>query len=310
MLYLWNLEPGMGKPPPQRPARSGTRSSMRSARRRSCGSRGSPPGCTPQLVAKVEMLNPGGSIKDRIAVALIEAAERDGQAAARAARSSSRRPATPAPGWRSPRALKGYRVIAVMPDKMSQGEDRPAARLRRRGRRRADRGGARTRPSPTTGSPIGSPRRSRAPSSRTSTSTRRTPRRTTRRPGPEIWRADRRRDHALRRRHRHRRHDHRHRALPQGAEPDDRDRRRRPGGLDLLGRRGRSRTWSRAWARTSGPRRFDPSVVDRYVTVTDRDSFLTTRRLARTRASWPAARAGWRCTRRSRSRARSTTRRR
>src|SRR5206468_2502445 len=35
-------------------------------------------GLRPQLVAKVEALNPGGSIKDRVAVALIEAAERDG----------------------------------------------------------------------------------------------------------------------------------------------------------------------------------------------------------------------------------------
>ena len=35
-------------------------------------------GLTPQVVAKVESLNPGGSIKDRVAVSLIEAAERDG----------------------------------------------------------------------------------------------------------------------------------------------------------------------------------------------------------------------------------------
>ena len=33
----------------------------------------------PQLVAKIEALNPGGSIKDRAAIALIEAAERDGK---------------------------------------------------------------------------------------------------------------------------------------------------------------------------------------------------------------------------------------
>ena len=32
----------------------------------------------PQLVAKIEALNPGGSIKDRAAIALIEAAEREG----------------------------------------------------------------------------------------------------------------------------------------------------------------------------------------------------------------------------------------
>ncbi|MES1192695.1 MAG: pyridoxal-phosphate dependent enzyme, partial [Solirubrobacterales bacterium] len=36
-------------------------------------------GLTPQLVAKVEALNPGGSIKDRAAVAMIEAAEREGK---------------------------------------------------------------------------------------------------------------------------------------------------------------------------------------------------------------------------------------
>ena len=64
------------------------------------------------------MLNPGGSIKDRIALGLIEAAERDGKLRP-GARSSSRPPGTPAPGSRS-RRLKGYRVIAVMPDKMSK----------------------------------------------------------------------------------------------------------------------------------------------------------------------------------------------
>jgi cystathionine beta-synthase len=36
-------------------------------------------GLTPQLVAKVESFNPGGSIKDRVAMRLVEAAERDGR---------------------------------------------------------------------------------------------------------------------------------------------------------------------------------------------------------------------------------------
>jgi cystathionine beta-synthase len=36
-------------------------------------------GLVPQVLVKVEALNPGGSIKDRVAVALIEAAERDGR---------------------------------------------------------------------------------------------------------------------------------------------------------------------------------------------------------------------------------------
>ncbi|HEY4830174.1 MAG TPA: pyridoxal-phosphate dependent enzyme, partial [Solirubrobacteraceae bacterium] len=35
-------------------------------------------GLKPRLAAKLEVFNPGGSIKDRVAVALIEAAEREG----------------------------------------------------------------------------------------------------------------------------------------------------------------------------------------------------------------------------------------
>ena len=36
-------------------------------------------GLTPQIVAKLESFNPGGSIKDRVAMRLVEAAERDGR---------------------------------------------------------------------------------------------------------------------------------------------------------------------------------------------------------------------------------------
>ena len=111
-------------------------------------------GLRPQLVAKVEALNPGGSIKDRVAVALIEAAERDGllQPGGTIVEPTSGNTGT---GLAIAARLKGYRVIAVMPDKMSRGEDRPAARLRRRGRRRADRGRRRSRRSPTTAWPTG-----------------------------------------------------------------------------------------------------------------------------------------------------------
>src|SRR5215217_3525401 len=76
-------------------------------------------GLRPQVVAKVESLNPGGSIKDRIAVALIEAAERDGKLrpGGTIVEPTSGNTGT---GLAIASRLKGYRVIAVMPDKMSK----------------------------------------------------------------------------------------------------------------------------------------------------------------------------------------------
>jgi cystathionine beta-synthase len=76
-------------------------------------------GLCPQLVAKVEALNPGGSIKDRVAVALIDAAERDGRLkpGGTIVEPTSGNTGT---GLAIAARLKGYRVIAVMPDKMSR----------------------------------------------------------------------------------------------------------------------------------------------------------------------------------------------
>src|SRR3954468_16288281 len=76
-------------------------------------------GLRPQIVAKVESLNPGGSIKDRIAVALIEAAERDGKLkpGGTIVEPTSGNTGT---GLAIAACLKGYRVMAVMPDKMSK----------------------------------------------------------------------------------------------------------------------------------------------------------------------------------------------
>jgi cystathionine beta-synthase len=73
----------------------------------------------PQLVGKVEALNPGGSIKDRAALALIEAAERDGRLkpGGTIVEPTSGNTGT---GLAIAASLKGYRVIAVMPDKMSK----------------------------------------------------------------------------------------------------------------------------------------------------------------------------------------------
>jgi cystathionine beta-synthase len=76
-------------------------------------------GLTPQIVAKIEALNPGGSIKDRVAVSLIEAAERDGllRPGGTIVEPTSGNTGT---GLAIAARLKGYRVIAVMPDKMSR----------------------------------------------------------------------------------------------------------------------------------------------------------------------------------------------
>jgi cystathionine beta-synthase len=82
-------------------------------------SRIAPPGSRAQLVAKVESFNPGGSIKDRIAIGLIEAAERDGKLkpGGTIVEPTSGNTGT---GLAIAARLKGYRVVAVMPDKMSR----------------------------------------------------------------------------------------------------------------------------------------------------------------------------------------------
>src|SRR5689334_4511510 len=76
-------------------------------------------GLTPQVLAKVEALNPGGSIKDRAALAMIDAAERSGelQLGGTIVEPTSGNTGT---GLAIASRLKGYRVIAVMPDKMSR----------------------------------------------------------------------------------------------------------------------------------------------------------------------------------------------
>jgi cystathionine beta-synthase len=76
-------------------------------------------GVTPQIVAKAEQFNPGGSIKDRVALRLIEAAERDGRLrpGGTLVEPTSGNTGT---GLAIAARLKGYRVIAVMPDKMSR----------------------------------------------------------------------------------------------------------------------------------------------------------------------------------------------
>jgi cystathionine beta-synthase len=72
-----------------------------------------------ELLAKLEFLNPGGSNKDRIGVAMIEAAERDGKLKPGGTIVEPTSGNTGV-GLAIAAALKGYRCIFVMPDKMSQ----------------------------------------------------------------------------------------------------------------------------------------------------------------------------------------------
>ena len=86
-------------------------------------------GC--EILGKAEFLNPGGSVKDRAALAIMRDAERRGVLQARRhgrrghGRQHRHRP-------RARLRARGYRCVIVMPDNQSR-EDRLAARARRRG---------------------------------------------------------------------------------------------------------------------------------------------------------------------------------
>src|SRR6058998_152292 len=73
----------------------------------------------PELLAKLEYLNPGGSLKDRIGLPLIEAAEREGKLRPGGTIVEPTSGNTGV-GLAIGAAKKGYRCIFVMPDKMSQ----------------------------------------------------------------------------------------------------------------------------------------------------------------------------------------------
>jgi cystathionine beta-synthase len=73
----------------------------------------------PTVLAKLEMLNPGGSVKDRIGLRMIEAAEREGNLKPGGTIVEPTSGNT-GHGLAIAAAIRGYRCIFVMPDKMSQ----------------------------------------------------------------------------------------------------------------------------------------------------------------------------------------------
>lgn len=72
-----------------------------------------------KVFAKVESFNPGGSAKDRVAAAMIAAAERDGKLAPGGTIIEPTSGNTGV-GLALVSAVKGYRMVLVMPDNMSQ----------------------------------------------------------------------------------------------------------------------------------------------------------------------------------------------
>jgi cystathionine beta-synthase len=76
-------------------------------------------GLGPKVVAKLEQMNPGGSVKDRIAVPMIEAAERAGQLKPGGVIVEPTSGNTGV-GLAMAAAAKGYRCIFVMADKQSE----------------------------------------------------------------------------------------------------------------------------------------------------------------------------------------------
>src|SRR5437667_1359602 len=71
-----------------------------------------------ELLAKLEYLNPGGSVKDRIGLAMLEAAEREGKLRPGGTIVEPTSGNTGV-GLAIAAAVKGYRMVFVVPDKVA-----------------------------------------------------------------------------------------------------------------------------------------------------------------------------------------------
>src|SRR5438093_5888521 len=80
-------------------------------------------GLKPTILAKLENLNPGGSVKDRIGIAMVEQAEQKGllKPGGTIIEPTSGNTGV---GLAMVASVKGYKMIFVMPDKMSEEKRR------------------------------------------------------------------------------------------------------------------------------------------------------------------------------------------
>jgi cystathionine beta-synthase len=235
-------------------------------------------GLQPLLLAKLDYMNPGGSVKDRIGLRMIEAAEREGRLKPGGTIVEPTSGNTGV-GLAIAAALRGYRCVFVMPDKVSQEK---ISLLRAYG--------AEVVICPTAVEPE-SPESYYAVSARLAEeipgaykpdqySNPSNPEAHYETTGPELWEQTGGRLDVL--------------VLSVGTGGTisgaarylkEQNREVRIVGADPEGSIYSSKTVHPYLVEGIGedfwPATYDPSLVDEYVTVTDRDSFLTARRLAR-----------------------------
>ena len=233
------------------------------------------------ILAKLEFMNPGGSNKDRIGLAMIEAAERDGKLKPGGTIVEPTSGNTGV-GLAIAAAQKGYRCIFVMPDKMSQEK---ISMLRGYGAEVVITPTAVEHDSPESYYSVSSRLAEEIPGGFK-------PDQYSNMSNPEAHYRDHRAGdlgadgrRARRDRHlgRHRRHDQRRRPLLQGAQARGEDRRCRPRRVVYTGeeRRDLHPYLVEGIGKDTWPETMDRDVVDDWVRVSDRDSFLAARRLAR-----------------------------